>query len=126
MERSVLDWEKKIALFFFQLRALTMKMQRWNTRWKTKRWLWDSTLTVAVIVILILQVVTVRAGKKLTPSDHLSDSLAVGPSDRQSEPAINFIDTQTQFATRLRYLLQTLSAGAADMCMLKDTAAIKV
>lgn len=42
-----------------------MEMQRWTTRWKTKRWLWDSTLIVTVTVILILQAANVRAGKML-------------------------------------------------------------
>lgn len=58
---------KKKSPVSLQLRALTMEMQRWTTRWRTKRWLWDSTLTAAVAVVLILQAVIVRAGKKLTP-----------------------------------------------------------
>ncbi|TMS10117.1 Collagen alpha-1(XI) chain, partial [Larimichthys crocea] len=40
-----------------------MEMQKWTTRWKTKRWLWDSTLTAAVTLILILQAVDVRAAE---------------------------------------------------------------
>uniref|UniRef100_I3KQC5 Collagen, type XI, alpha 1b n=1 Tax=Oreochromis niloticus TaxID=8128 RepID=I3KQC5_ORENI len=40
-----------------------MEMQRWTTRWKTKRWLWDSTLIVTVTVILILQAANVRAAE---------------------------------------------------------------
>lgn len=74
VERSALDWKKKKtppqknkSPVSVQLRALTMEMQRWTTRWKTKRWLWDSTLAVAVTVVFILQAVIVRAGKKLTP-----------------------------------------------------------
>lgn len=59
--------KKKKSPVSVQLRALNMEMQRWTTRWKTKRWLWDSTLTVAVTVVLILQAVIVRAGKKLMP-----------------------------------------------------------
>uniref|UniRef100_A0AAX7TBH6 Fibrillar collagen NC1 domain-containing protein n=1 Tax=Astatotilapia calliptera TaxID=8154 RepID=A0AAX7TBH6_ASTCA len=35
----------------------------WTTRWKTKRWLWDSTLIVTVTVILILQAANVRAAE---------------------------------------------------------------
>uniref|UniRef100_A0A669B1Z5 Collagen, type XI, alpha 1b n=1 Tax=Oreochromis niloticus TaxID=8128 RepID=A0A669B1Z5_ORENI len=41
----------------------TKTMQRWTTRWKTKRWLWDSTLIVTVTVILILQAANVRAAE---------------------------------------------------------------
>lgn len=51
--------------FLVQLRALTMEMKRWTTRWKTKRWLWDSTLAALVTLILILQAASVRAGKRL-------------------------------------------------------------
>uniref|UniRef100_A0A3B4ZKS0 Collagen, type XI, alpha 1b n=1 Tax=Stegastes partitus TaxID=144197 RepID=A0A3B4ZKS0_9TELE len=40
-----------------------MEMKRWTTRWKTKRWLWDSTLTAAVTLILILQAASVRAAE---------------------------------------------------------------
>uniref|UniRef100_A0A8C4IEC6 Collagen, type XI, alpha 1b n=1 Tax=Dicentrarchus labrax TaxID=13489 RepID=A0A8C4IEC6_DICLA len=40
-----------------------MEMQRWTTRWKTKRWLWDSTLTAVVTLILILQAASVRAAE---------------------------------------------------------------
>uniref|UniRef100_A0A668AWH1 Collagen, type XI, alpha 1b n=1 Tax=Myripristis murdjan TaxID=586833 RepID=A0A668AWH1_9TELE len=40
-----------------------MEMQRWSTRWKTKRWLWDSTLTTVVTLTLLLQAATVRAAE---------------------------------------------------------------
>ncbi|CAG5896467.1 unnamed protein product [Menidia menidia] len=40
-----------------------MEMQRWTTRWKTKRWLWDSTLAAVVTLILILQTDSVRAAE---------------------------------------------------------------
>uniref|UniRef100_A0A672YZK6 Collagen, type XI, alpha 1b n=1 Tax=Sphaeramia orbicularis TaxID=375764 RepID=A0A672YZK6_9TELE len=40
-----------------------METQRWPTRWKTKRWLWDSTLTAAVTLILMLQAASVRAAE---------------------------------------------------------------
>lgn len=39
-----------------------MEMSKWTTRWKTKRWLRDSTLAVALI--LIAQAATVTAGKE--------------------------------------------------------------
>lgn len=41
-----------------------MEMQRWSSRWKTKRWLMDSTIT-AFITILVLQASSVRAGKNI-------------------------------------------------------------
>uniref|UniRef100_A0A665X0W0 Collagen, type XI, alpha 1b n=1 Tax=Echeneis naucrates TaxID=173247 RepID=A0A665X0W0_ECHNA len=37
-------------------------MQRWSTRWKTKRWLWDSTLT-ALVTLTLLQAASVRAAE---------------------------------------------------------------
>ncbi|CAB1454496.1 unnamed protein product [Pleuronectes platessa] len=40
-----------------------MEMQRWTTRWKTKRWLLDSTLTALVTLILLLQAAEVRAAE---------------------------------------------------------------
>lgn len=40
-----------------------MEMQRWSTRWKTKRWLMDSTITAFITLILALQATNVRAGK---------------------------------------------------------------
>uniref|UniRef100_A0A3Q1CJQ5 Fibrillar collagen NC1 domain-containing protein n=1 Tax=Amphiprion ocellaris TaxID=80972 RepID=A0A3Q1CJQ5_AMPOC len=38
-----------------------METKRWTTRWKTKRWLWDSTLIAVATLILILQAASVRA-----------------------------------------------------------------
>uniref|UniRef100_A0AAQ4NW57 Collagen, type XI, alpha 1b n=1 Tax=Gasterosteus aculeatus aculeatus TaxID=481459 RepID=A0AAQ4NW57_GASAC len=38
-----------------------MEMQRWTTRWKTKRLLWDSTPIAVVTLCLILQAAQVRA-----------------------------------------------------------------
>lgn len=43
---------------------LTMEMPRWTTRWKTKRFMWDSTLSVLVSIIIVLQAADVRAGKR--------------------------------------------------------------
>uniref|UniRef100_A0A8D3ARY1 Collagen, type XI, alpha 1b n=1 Tax=Scophthalmus maximus TaxID=52904 RepID=A0A8D3ARY1_SCOMX len=40
-----------------------MEMHRWTTRWKTKRWLWDSTLTALVTLIFLLQAAQVRAAE---------------------------------------------------------------
>lgn len=40
-----------------------MEMQRWSTRWKTKRWLMDSPVTAFITLILVLQATSVRAGK---------------------------------------------------------------
>uniref|UniRef100_A0A8P4KDB9 Collagen, type XI, alpha 1a n=1 Tax=Dicentrarchus labrax TaxID=13489 RepID=A0A8P4KDB9_DICLA len=38
-----------------------MEMQQWSTRWKTKRWLMDSTVTTFITLILVLQATNVRA-----------------------------------------------------------------
>lgn len=40
-----------------------MEIQRWSTRWKTKRWLMDSTVTAFITLTLVLQATHVRAGK---------------------------------------------------------------
>lgn len=42
-----------------------MEMQRWSSRWKTKRWLMDSTITAFITLILVLQASSVRAGKTI-------------------------------------------------------------
>lgn len=42
-----------------------MEMQRWSTRWKTKRWLMDPTVTAFITLILVLQTTNVRAGKNI-------------------------------------------------------------
>ncbi|KAG7216742.1 hypothetical protein INR49_021125 [Caranx melampygus] len=39
-----------------------MEMQRWSTRWKTKRWPMDSTVTAFITLFLVLQAANVRAG----------------------------------------------------------------
>lgn len=43
-----------------------MEMQRWSSRWKTKRWLMDSTVTAFITLTLVLQATSVRAGKIVT------------------------------------------------------------
>uniref|UniRef100_A0A4W5LSR5 Fibrillar collagen NC1 domain-containing protein n=1 Tax=Hucho hucho TaxID=62062 RepID=A0A4W5LSR5_9TELE len=40
-----------------------MEMQRWSTRWKTKRWLMDSTVTAFITLTLVLQATHVRAAE---------------------------------------------------------------
>ncbi|KAF7647046.1 hypothetical protein LDENG_00178510 [Lucifuga dentata] len=40
-----------------------MEMQRCSTRWKTKRWLMDSTVTAFITLILVLQTTSVRAAE---------------------------------------------------------------
>uniref|UniRef100_A0AAX7VEE7 Fibrillar collagen NC1 domain-containing protein n=1 Tax=Astatotilapia calliptera TaxID=8154 RepID=A0AAX7VEE7_ASTCA len=40
-----------------------MEMQRWSTRWKTKRWLMDSTVTGFITITLVLQAANVRAAE---------------------------------------------------------------
>lgn len=42
-----------------------MEMQRWSSRWKTKRWLMDSTITAFITLFLVLQASSVRAGKTI-------------------------------------------------------------
>lgn len=51
--------------------AAVMEMQRWSLRWKTKRWIMDSTLTAIIILFLLLQAASVRAGKLSMVSDEL-------------------------------------------------------
>lgn len=67
---------------FVELRALSMEMQRWSTRWKTKRWLWDSTLIVLVTFVLSVQAAGVRAGKKPRTSSHAGACDALSASYR--------------------------------------------
>ncbi|CAG5895738.1 unnamed protein product [Menidia menidia] len=38
-----------------------MEMQRWSTRWKTKRWFMDSTVTAFITLTLVLQAANVKA-----------------------------------------------------------------
>uniref|UniRef100_A0A673CIA7 Collagen, type XI, alpha 1a n=1 Tax=Sphaeramia orbicularis TaxID=375764 RepID=A0A673CIA7_9TELE len=38
-----------------------MEMQRWSTRWKTKRWFMDSTVTAFITLTLVLHATNVRA-----------------------------------------------------------------
>uniref|UniRef100_A0A8C6PWX7 Collagen, type XI, alpha 1a n=1 Tax=Nothobranchius furzeri TaxID=105023 RepID=A0A8C6PWX7_NOTFU len=38
-------------------------MQRWSTRWKTKRWFMDSTVTAFITLTLVLQAADVRAAE---------------------------------------------------------------
>uniref|UniRef100_A0A8C7Q639 Fibrillar collagen NC1 domain-containing protein n=1 Tax=Oncorhynchus mykiss TaxID=8022 RepID=A0A8C7Q639_ONCMY len=40
-----------------------MEMQRWSTRWKTKRWIMDSTVTAFITLTLVLQATHVRAAE---------------------------------------------------------------
>jgi hypothetical protein len=42
-----------------------MEMKRWSTRWKTKRSLWNCSLTTLVTLIVVLQADDARAGKTL-------------------------------------------------------------
>lgn len=41
-----------------------MEMQRWSIRWKTRRWPWDSAVTVLVTFAILLRAAEVRGGKK--------------------------------------------------------------
>lgn len=42
----------------------SMEMQRWSTRWKTRRWPWDSAVTVLITFAFLLRAAEVRGGKK--------------------------------------------------------------
>lgn len=56
-----ITWSRSKVLF--NCGRPTMEMQRWSTRWKTKRWFMDSTVTVLITLTLVLQATNVRAGK---------------------------------------------------------------
>lgn len=56
-----ITWSRPKVLF--TCGCPTMEMQRWSTRWKTKRWLMDSTVTAFITLILVLQATNVSAGK---------------------------------------------------------------
>lgn len=43
-----------------------METQRWSTRWKTRRWPWDSAVTVLITFAILLRAAEVRGGKKAT------------------------------------------------------------
>uniref|UniRef100_U3JIS5 Thrombospondin-like N-terminal domain-containing protein n=1 Tax=Ficedula albicollis TaxID=59894 RepID=U3JIS5_FICAL len=40
-----------------------MEMQRWSTRWKTRRWPWDSAVTVLITFAFLLQAAEVRGAE---------------------------------------------------------------
>lgn len=46
----------------------SMEMQRWFTRWKTRRWPWDSAVTVLITFAFLLRAAEVRGGKKAKES----------------------------------------------------------
>lgn len=56
-----ITWSRPKVLF--TCGRSTMEMQRWSTRWKTKRWLMDSTVTAFITLFLVLQAASVTAGK---------------------------------------------------------------
>lgn len=63
MERTKLNLNALVAVLHLVRGALTMEMKRWSTRWKTKRWLWDCSVTTLVTLMVILQADDARAGK---------------------------------------------------------------
>lgn len=46
------------------MRAPSMEVQRWSTRWKTKRRPWDAAVTVLVAFAALLGAAEVRGGKE--------------------------------------------------------------
>lgn len=87
-----------IFLKFFSLPGVfrvlkTMEMSKWTTRWKTKRWLRDSTLAVALI--LIAQAASVTAGKEQhlghrASSEHPEALRGVRDGIRKAELSVQF------------------------------------
>ena len=62
-----------------------MEMQRWSTRWKTRRWPWDSALTVLTTFAILLRAAEVRGGKKAKGSRGVQPPLSpprLGPPFR--------------------------------------------
>lgn len=51
-------------------------MQRWSTRWKTRRWPWDSAVTVLITFAILLRAAEVRGGKKAKGSRGLQSPLS--------------------------------------------------
>lgn len=49
---------------WFTCGRLAMEMQRCPTRWKTKRWIMDSTVTAFITLTLVLHASNAKAGKK--------------------------------------------------------------
>lgn len=58
------EYKLKAPGFNLHSRAPSMKMQRWSTRWKTKRWPWDSAVIVLITLAILLQAAEVRGGKE--------------------------------------------------------------
>lgn len=61
-----------------------MEMQRWSTKWKRRRWPWDSAVTVLITFAILLRAAEVRGGKKAkgSPGDQSPLSL---PSGRRTQ-----------------------------------------
>lgn len=76
---SIIIWECGRALkitwsrpnVLFTCGRPTMEMQRWSSRWKTKRWFMDSTITAVITFTLILQATSIRAGKIIRDESEL-------------------------------------------------------
>lgn len=56
-----------------------MEMKRWSTRWKTKRWLWDCSVTALVTLMVLLQADDARAGKRSWVGRGVPSRLFVAP-----------------------------------------------
>lgn len=70
-------------MFNSHLWVPSMEMQRWSTRWKTRRWPWDSAVTVLITFAFLLRTAEVRGGKKAKGSPVASlPSSGKGPRAR--------------------------------------------
>lgn len=62
-----------------------MEMQRWSTRWKTRRWPWDSAVTVLITFAILLRAAEVRGGKKAKGSRRVQSPISPPPSGRRTQ-----------------------------------------
>uniref|UniRef100_A0A3P8XJW6 Fibrillar collagen NC1 domain-containing protein n=1 Tax=Esox lucius TaxID=8010 RepID=A0A3P8XJW6_ESOLU len=91
-----------------------MEMQRWSTRWKTKRWLWNPTLIALVTYTFLMQAVNVKAADPVDVLKALQfhsspDGVRKAPGlcafRRGSKPDIAFrVDKKAQISAPTRQL----------------------
>lgn len=95
----ILFW--KVARFFFFFQKFcgaeweTMEMQIWSTRWKTKKWLLNPTLTTIVTLTVLLQAVNVQSGKYLSLAE---------PFTSQTVPDVSKGRAGTSFRLRIGFI----------------------
>lgn len=64
-----------------------MEMQRWSTRWKTRRWPWESAVTVLITFAILLRAAEVRGGKKAKGG---RESSPLSPPLGEEDPGASF------------------------------------